>query len=243
MKLVELPRLSNALRKFGNFSANYDHEDSRFQVYEIPLCNLSWDEFQILTRELCEQKNVNKVKQCCKKLLQIVGKIIGSEERVERKKGITVLLIAKLYKLEKILLKTVSEIKKDIVDQMNMEILQNFNEVFLELMNYCDPYILQEKLDEILDQQSSIFGEKIKFSCELPELPLITDFDFTNEDVENDSNNKDVVSSLSNLMDNHKNITQNDQTTKKVPPKPPSTFQIYDKMCANIQELVFVSFI
>ena len=33
MKPIELPRLSNALRKFGNFSANYDEiEDSRFQV-------------------------------------------------------------------------------------------------------------------------------------------------------------------------------------------------------------------
>lgn len=36
MNSIELPRLSNALRKFGNFSANYDEiEDSRFQVCDV----------------------------------------------------------------------------------------------------------------------------------------------------------------------------------------------------------------
>ena len=50
---------------------------------------------------------------------------------------------------------------------MNMETLQNFNHVLVELMEYCDTFVMQDKLEEILEKPKTIFGENIKVSINM----------------------------------------------------------------------------
>ena len=61
---------------------------------------------------------------------------------------------------------------------MNMETLQNFNHVLIELMECCDTYVMQDKLEEILEKPKTIFGENIKVSFRMLyklNLPAVLD--------------------------------------------------------------------
>ncbi|XP_039272645.2 activating signal cointegrator 1 complex subunit 3-like [Styela clava] len=212
----EDPRLTTALREFGNVSQDISEvfDQTKARRHSSP-SDLTWQELVTILWTGCKQRHSSKqLRSYVLELISQAGEMVGEDESIEMKETFAAEIFLTTMTLEQVESKHINKIRKTLPTATNNDI-RDFHETVKKIKSFVGPSVfnkIKSQVDEI--RTATTFGTKIKFSNDLPSLLQSTEMD-SDDEAQNDNNDK-LTDSFRQLTISQVKATEKSSSSNKI---------------------------